>query len=214
MAGQPISSSPSADGIPYNNLTFAWDIHAIPAGTNYFVRLVCNQDSATVATVAGVFSIGVVRSYYVNDGSTANDVYCTAAGSDANDALSPATPKASVNAVLDSYDLEPGDTVLVDTGVYTLTNNLTIAGDDNGSSAGYVNHSGQHRLERDGVAADEQHHGSAVVWLDDPADYIRLKNLRLTGGWYGLYVSSHTRKLSSGGLRDLQQQRLRNQFTG
>ena len=66
-----------------------------------------------------VFSvIPPISNYYVNDGSTVNDVYTTAIGSDANDGLTPATPKASIRGILEGYDLEFGDTIFVDTGYY------------------------------------------------------------------------------------------------
>ena len=38
--------------------------------------------------------------------------WTTAAGNDANDGLTPGTPKASLRALLEAYDLEPGDAVL------------------------------------------------------------------------------------------------------
>jgi hypothetical protein len=56
--------------------------------------------------------------YYVNDDSTAGDVYCTAVGDDANDGKSTGTPKRTIQAIIDAYDLEPGDTVYVDVGTY------------------------------------------------------------------------------------------------
>ena len=76
--------------------------------------------------------------YYVNDASTILDNWCTAPGSDANDGLSPATPKASVQAILDAYDLGPGDVVRIDTGEYTLTSNILVGEEDAGNATGVV----------------------------------------------------------------------------
>jgi parallel beta-helix repeat protein len=59
-------------------------------------------------------------SYYVNDATLTYDNWCTAIGNDANDGLSPSTPKATVRNVLDEYNLEPGDRVRIDTGTYTI----------------------------------------------------------------------------------------------
>jgi len=56
--------------------------------------------------------------YYVNDFDGTGDQYCTALGNDSNDGLSPDAPKGSVQAVMDAYDLEPGDVIWVDSGVY------------------------------------------------------------------------------------------------
>ena len=73
--------------------------------------------------------------YYVNDGSTADDLWCTAVGNDANDGLTPATPKATVQSILSAYTLQPGNIVRIDTGSYTLTSDITVSGTDAGSSA-------------------------------------------------------------------------------
>lgn len=72
------------------------------------------------------------RSYYVNDEATAGDVYSTAAGSNSSDGLSPAAPMASLGGLLRRYDLEPGDTVFVDTGRYELLKNIDITREDSG----------------------------------------------------------------------------------
>ena len=55
---------------------------------------------------------------FVNDAyDPASDQYCTSAGSDINDGLTPATPQSSIEAILNSYGLQPGDTVFVDAGI-------------------------------------------------------------------------------------------------
>jgi Ca2+-binding RTX toxin-like protein len=56
--------------------------------------------------------------YYVNDAAQTDDFYTTAAGNDAYNGLSPALPKASIQSVLSTYDLGPGDVILVDNGTY------------------------------------------------------------------------------------------------
>ena len=59
--------------------------------------------------------------YYVNDTSAVGDVYCTQLGNDANDGRTPSTPKLTLNNLLASTNLLPGDVVLIDTGTYTNT---------------------------------------------------------------------------------------------
>ncbi len=85
--------------------------------------------------VLGTDPVVPSRFYYVNDASTDNDAWCTAPGNDSNDGRQdPAAPKASVQAILDAHDLEPGDVVLIDTGTYDLANNITVVATNGGSS--------------------------------------------------------------------------------
>jgi hypothetical protein len=63
---------------------------------------------------------GASTTYYVNDGSTEGDKWCTAPGDDANDGLTPDTPKATVQAIIADYTLRAGDSVYIDAGVYEL----------------------------------------------------------------------------------------------
>ena len=50
-----------------------------------------------------------------------------AIGDNANSGKSPDAPMASLRALLSAYDLDPGDTIFVDTGTYTLLGNIVIA---------------------------------------------------------------------------------------
>lgn len=78
-------------------------------------------------------------SYYVNDGTTNGDVFCTAVGDDKNDGLTPGTPKATVQAILAAYELEPEDIVWVDAGLYEEGDYpIVIDGRDSGWSNRYV----------------------------------------------------------------------------
>ena len=68
-----------------------------------------DDPEATLFTLALSGRTG--QAYYVNDTSTTKDMWCIVPGDDSNSGLSPSTPKASVQAILDAYDLEPGDVV-------------------------------------------------------------------------------------------------------
>ena len=78
-----------------------WNTLGLTPSTNYTLRLTCNQNQA-VSITSGSFTVLQPVFYYVNDASTSDDVYCTAVGDDGNDGLSPATPKATVQAILDA----------------------------------------------------------------------------------------------------------------
>lgn len=71
--------------------------------------------------------------YYVNDTSTSLDEWCTGIGDDTNNGTTPSTPKATVKSVIDSYNLEPGDIVHIDTGRYIIASNIVINESDEGS---------------------------------------------------------------------------------
>ena len=57
--------------------------------------------SWVISLMAGT-GLQAAQSYYVNDAFTNGDVHCTAPGHNANNGLSPATPKADVQAIMDS----------------------------------------------------------------------------------------------------------------
>ncbi|MBP5788416.1 MAG: right-handed parallel beta-helix repeat-containing protein, partial [Kiritimatiellae bacterium] len=59
--------------------------------------------------------------YYVNDLSTNGDVYTTAVGDPVNNGYQTNSPLDSVAAVLERYQLTPGDSLLIDAGEYELS---------------------------------------------------------------------------------------------
>lgn len=77
--------------------------------------------------------IMVVSNYYVNNNDLDGDIFCTAVGSDANSGASPASPKATLTNLLATYNIEPGDTIHIDRGIYRWSTKVLI--NDKGSSA-------------------------------------------------------------------------------
>lgn len=85
--------------------------------------------------------------WYVNDNSTAGNVYCTAVGNNANSGNSSATPKLTLGAALALA--AAGDSIFIDSGTYngishtTALSSITIKGagtsltifDNNGASS-------------------------------------------------------------------------------
>jgi len=55
---------------------------------------------------------------YVNDGLTTGDVYCSAAGNNANNGLTPATPKLTLGGATGALSIAAatGDVIYIDTG--------------------------------------------------------------------------------------------------
>ncbi|NCC50972.1 MAG: hypothetical protein EOM20_07115, partial [Spartobacteria bacterium] len=178
---------------------YAWDISGLMPGLFYRVRATCNQDAAATDASPDDFRIGGTLIYYVNDVSTNLDAWCTASGNDANDGLTPSTPKATVQAVLDAYDLKPGDMVRIDTGDYLLSENVEVTAQDQGATGNPVvfeaspygvtfdrgsTASGSYGWHISGAsnvtlrtAVSAAHPGAAQRWM------------RVTGGYDGIFVA-------------------------
>jgi hypothetical protein len=117
-----------------NTGEFDWMVPTslIPAA-DYLVRITRNDGGNPTDTSNQQFAIAAAKhTYYVNDGTVLPGDWTTSAGNDANDGLSPATPKASIQSVLAAYHLGSHDVIMVDEGVYNLTTNVTITADDSG----------------------------------------------------------------------------------
>lgn len=128
-------------GWPATEESYLWDSSAYGASALGLWRLYSERDPSIVGTTMNPFVLrnGGSIAYYVNDQLDEGDVYCTEAGNDANDGLTPATPKASLQALFDMYELAESDVVYVDSGRYTGGSPLvTIDGTDSGHDDVYV----------------------------------------------------------------------------
>lgn len=75
--------------------------------------------------------------YYIDDSSNTGDIWTPVAiGNDSNDGQTIITPKVTVSNLLSTYSLQPGDTVYIDTGIYTQF--FKVISDDSGDSSGYL----------------------------------------------------------------------------
>ncbi len=105
--------------------TYYLHVYGLTPATNYYLL------SIDPGTKPG--SVSTTTVYYVNDGNTAADFYTLTAGNNANDGLTPTTPKATVQAVLAQYVLGPTSLVVVDTGMYG-GNTIQITAADKGAA--------------------------------------------------------------------------------
>jgi hypothetical protein len=110
-----------------------WSTPRPSPSSNYVLRI-SSVDQPSVTDVSDVvFQVSVPNTtYFVNDVSASGDEYTTAVGNAANTGLSAASPMASIQAVLNTYDLGPGDVIFVDTGNYSITANIVIDAADSG----------------------------------------------------------------------------------
>ncbi len=118
---------------------------------------VIDLSSGILATNSQVFALrNTPLKFYVNDGVTNGDVYCTATGSIWNTGAAQGSPKASVQDVLDTYDLEPADTVYVDTGLFPLDSPIIIGTFDAGSFSNQVAFQGSTNYAAGGTVVSNQ----------------------------------------------------------
>ena len=127
--------------------------------------------------------------FYVNDRNWAGDLYTTALGDDLNSGRMPQSPMRSLKALLDAYDLDPGDTVYVDNGSYTSRVNLVIGEADAGV-----------RIEGPplGAAVIDRANSDASesrVFELVNADDTELVALFITGGYYGIEIKEDSERV-------------------
>ena len=120
--------------------SYLWDSESYGRAAAGVWRITSQIDPSVVSQTEQFFALrqGGSIPYYVNDGSTAGDVYCTEIGNNANTGFLPSTPKATLQALFDDIDLEPGDIVYIDTGIYAQNLNVLWGEFDSGQGTNYV----------------------------------------------------------------------------
>jgi nucleotide-binding universal stress UspA family protein len=125
-------------------------------------------------------------SYYVNDASQANDLFCAEPGSDSNSGFSPTSPVASLQTLLNRFTLAPGDTVFIDAGTYHSPSNLVLEARHGGDSNSFLTLRGAGRL----TVFDRQSQTAGACCLVNNANYIRFEDLTFTGAETGLHIDA------------------------
>ena len=188
-----------------NDGAYTWLVSAatFSPSADYFLRIRSDDTPAVVDLSDAAFQISVPNTaYFVNiagDANLADNEYTTAAGSDTNSGLSSDSPMASLQALLNAYDLGPGDIVYIDTGVYAVTTNLLIGAADSGVRIqGPVGAGNRAALNRGNTAA-----GSYVIQLAGAAN-VTIDSLEIYGGNVGISVGtdSHDFTLSRSIVRN------------
>ena len=185
---QVLSASEPNDGL------FDWLVSAakFPASTNYFLRITSVDRADVVDLSDAPFQVSVPNTtYFVNDNSTTGDEYTTAAGSAGNTGLSPGSPLSSIQAVLNAFDLGPGDVIFVDTGSYAISTNIVIGAEDSGVRIqGPVQATHLASLNRNNTAT-----GSNVFQLQN-ATNVTLDHLEIFGANEGVLVEQASHDLT------------------
>ena len=178
-----ISSSAAVDA--YGQGAVTWTPNFVTNGNAGEVRVTV---AGAAATVGGFLVANGGNDYYINDASTANGQYTTAAGDDLNSGKTPDAPMASLAALLRAYALKPGDVVFVDAGNYNLLTDLTIPTAISGAAGHPITFQGP----TNGFAAtlnraNTQH----SVFFFAGGSHIEIDNLTLTGAGTGLYLRNY-----------------------
>ncbi|MCC5830830.1 MAG: right-handed parallel beta-helix repeat-containing protein, partial [Phycisphaeraceae bacterium] len=160
----------------------------LPEATDYRVEII--RSGVLSAQSTDPFEItGPINIYYINDDTFLPGDWTTAPGDDANDGLSPDRPMASIRALLERYDLGPGDIIRIDAGYYPLSANIVIAAEDAGVTLqGYSNPDEPGRIT---VIDRLNRSSSAFRVFDIQASDVTLSNLHITGGFYGIFASDN-----------------------
>ncbi|HOH28707.1 MAG TPA: right-handed parallel beta-helix repeat-containing protein, partial [Candidatus Hydrogenedentes bacterium] len=178
---------------PASTGEWPWNVASLPPGGSYQVRIECNEDT-TAWDMSGTFQIRVFAGYFVNDASTDGDFFCAAPGSPTADGLTPATPNTSVQFILDTYALLPGDAICIDTGYYPLDTNIIVGAHVQGADGHPIRFLGS---PHGSVLARNDTETTTVRVLDIAGHYVQIgdvdRPLHITQAGHGIYVSgTHT----------------------
>jgi len=174
---------------------FSAPIDGLIAGKTYYYRCYAtNSEGTNWANTTCIFTtappvVAGVSNYYVNDSATAGDLYSMAAGSAANSGTNRAQPKASIQEILNRYDLGPGDAIWIDAGYYDLSAaSLTITNNDFGSSGQPVVLRGATGLQ--GTVLDRVGKADHVIKVSSTSGggYLRFESLVVLNGNDGIDV--------------------------
>ncbi len=159
------------------------------------LRIRSLQDSSLQGTSSGSFQIAPAgRDFYINDNSTVGDTFTVATGADDNHGKSPNQPMQTLAALLDNYDLDPGDVIHVDNGTYIALQSVKVRNDDSGvkiegPASGTATITRDYSLERAGSAASGNAVDENYAFEFLGADDVTLDRLAITGANYGIYIA-------------------------
>jgi hypothetical protein len=137
--------------------------------------------------------------YYVNDASTANDQYTTAAGSNRNDGKLPSQPLPNIDNVLRQYSLTSGSVIYVDPGSYPMIDPFDVSGNLNyglGLDQGFTVQgptNGTAAILMPAIPGNPVN----LIQLED-ANFVTINNLTLQNAGRGLYVQGSSGFSSTG----------------
>ncbi|MEM7392397.1 MAG: right-handed parallel beta-helix repeat-containing protein, partial [Verrucomicrobiota bacterium] len=126
--------------VPISDRRVTWlsDLPQYPVSPQGRWRIRLQSDPTCSDTNDRPFRVNGPITFYVNDGSTANDCFTTAVGSDTNLGFFPNSPMRTLDALLRSNDVEGADIILVDHGDYRGDTNALFTTADSGTDGNPV----------------------------------------------------------------------------
>lgn len=185
-----VSWSAIASGLPYNVNEYVWDTTSYQQSFNALWRVILDSDPSILDEIDQVVSLRTSSlDFFVNDTSQLDDVYTTAIGASGNDGLSSNTPKLTVQSILDTYDLEGGDHLYVDTGTYPLSAEVEWIWSDGGGAYGsnvVLQGAGWLNSEFDRGAASSNIHAFVLE-----GSYVTLRDIAVANAGNAVRVNSN-----------------------
>lgn len=172
----------AASNYPNSNSVYLWNSAAVGSSPLVYWR-VCSVENTNLCDTVGPFTLrnGPIA-YYVNDTNTSGDIYTSAPGNSTNNALSPATPQSSIRYIFDQYDLDGGDAVYVDTGLYVVNSDVFISTLDSGVATAPVRVVGSDLFAAGGTRIQPAvAYTASVAFTYSGASFVNLDKLTLQG---------------------------------
>lgn len=170
-----------ATGQPTSSGYYEWNTTGLD-GFNVWWRVVAEDGSGIADATDGPFAVrNTAQNFYVGDDDIYDNVYCFEPGSAAFDGLTPNTPKASLQQILDQYDLEGGDVVYVDTGTYSATADVRVIWSRSGSPDADVVVQGNPNSPYATVLQRSGSTNFPAIGIDVKASYFQLRDLNVRG---------------------------------
>ena len=170
---------------------YVWDTTQVTSSLQALWRVVLQTNVSVSGQSATNFAVrNHPMKFYVNDFSIIGDVYCGAMGSPMNNGLTTNTPQLSLQSLLNTYDLEGGDTVYVDTGTYALGSPVRVIWSRGGDAdSGNTIIQGSTNYASGGSVFNRNNTSANAIEL--PASRVTIRDIVVQNALRGIYLTDN-----------------------